>query len=210
MSVVSPQNPLIRVRFAPSPTGYLHIGGARTALFNWLFARHAGGVFILRIEDTDEVRSTEESVNGILESMKWLGLDWEEGPTQDGKGVVGNYGPYFQMQRLDKYQAACQELIQKAMAYPCSCTPEEVEKMRELALLAKRPPKYDGRCRNLTGEQRAANEQAGKKKSIRVKTPQQGNTRFSDVVRGGLDLEKPLLEEFVILKTSYVPTANFD
>jgi glutamyl-tRNA synthetase len=197
------------VRFAPSPTGYLHIGGARTALFNWLFARHNKGTFILRIEDTDEVRSTEESVNGILESMKWLDLDWDEGPTPDGKGMKGDFGPYFQMQRLEKYQSACDELIKKGMAYPCYCTPEEVEKMRELALLAKRPPKYDGRCRNLTSEQRAVNEKAGKKKSIRFKTPQSGNTRFTDLVRGGLDFENGLLEDFVILKTAGVPTYNF-
>jgi len=206
---VAASNPSIRVRFAPSPTGYLHIGGARTALFNWLFARHHKGVFILRIEDTDEVRSTEESVSGILDSMTWLGLDWDEGPTPDGKGTRGDCGPYFQMQRLEKYQAACDELIKKGMAYPCYCTPEEVEKMRELALLAKRPPKYDGRCRNLTSEQRAAQEQAGKKKSIRFKTPQQGNTRFVDLVRGVLDFENALLEDFVILKTSGVPTYNF-
>src|SRR5438128_2249496 len=153
----------IRVRFAPSPTGFLHIGGARTALFNWLFARHHGGTFVLRIEDTDEVRSTEDSVRGILESMVWLGLDWDEGPTGEGSTTVvkGDYGPYFQMQRLDKYRAACDELIQKDMAYPCYCTPEEVEKMRELALLAKRPPKYDGRCRNLTKDERAAREREG-------------------------------------------------
>ena len=99
------QNPAIRVRFAPSPTGYLHIGGARTALFNWLFARHHGGTFVLRIEDTDEVRSTDDSVRGILDSMTWLGLDWNEGPTPDGQSVRGDKGPYFQMQRLDKYGA---------------------------------------------------------------------------------------------------------
>src|SRR5258705_8969303 len=109
-------NPSIRVRFAPSPTGFLHIGGARTALFNWLFARHMGGVFILRIEDTDEVRSTDESVTGILESMRWLGLDWYEGPVYTGGKSIpteaqGEFGPYFQMQRLDKYQAACARLI---------------------------------------------------------------------------------------------------
>ncbi len=214
-------NPSLRVRFAPSPTGYLHIGGARTALFNWLFARHNKGVFILRIEDTDEVRSTEDSVNGILESMTWLGLDWDEGPDlgpgpnlQPGAplGLApfrGEFGPYFQMQRLDKYQAACEELLKKGMAYACYCTPEEVEKMRELALLAKRPPKYDGRCRNLTAEERAAKEAAGKKKSIRFKTPQSGHTRFLDIVRGGLDFENVLLEDFVILKTSGVPTYNF-
>jgi len=206
---MSVSNPNIRARFAPSPTGYLHIGGARTALFNWLFARHHKGTFILRIEDTDEVRSTDESVNGILESMKWLGLDWDEGPTDDGRGVKGDQGPYFQMQRLDKYQAACDELIKKGMSYPCYCTPEEVEKMRELALLAKRPPKYDGRCRNLTPEERKAKEAEGRKKSVRFKTPQTGNTRFVDLVRDAMDFENALLEDFVILKTSGVPTYNF-
>jgi len=206
---MSVTNPSIRVRFAPSPTGYLHIGGARTALFNWLFARHHKGTFILRIEDTDEVRSTDESVNGILESMKWLGLDWDEGPASDGKSTIGNYGPYFQMQRLNMYQSACDELIKKGMAYPCYCTPEEVEKMRELALLAKRPPKYDGRCRNLSTEDRRAREAEGRKKSIRFKTPQDGHTRFTDLVRGSLDFENALLEDFVVLKTSGVPTYNF-
>src|SRR5512135_2816226 len=108
----------IRVRFAPSPTGYLHIGGARTALFNWLFARHHGGTFILRIEDTDEVRSTEDSVRGILDSLVWLGLDWDEGPTTEpAASLKGAYGPYFQMQRLPKYQAACEELIRTGKAY---------------------------------------------------------------------------------------------
>jgi nondiscriminating glutamyl-tRNA synthetase len=214
---VSVSNPAIRVRFAPSPTGFLHIGGARTALFNWLFARHHNGTFILRIEDTDEVRSTEESVSGILDSMKWLGLDWDEGPGlgSDPKlagGLTpsrGNFGPYFQMQRLEKYHAACDELLKKGLAYPCYCTPEEVEKMRELALLAKRPPKYDGRCRQLTGDERRAKETSGRKQSIRFKTPQTGNTRFVDLVRGALDFENALLEDFVILKTSGVPTYNF-
>src|ERR1700682_1468687 len=111
------ENPSIRVRFAPSPTGYLHIGGARTALFNWLFARHHKGIFILRIEDTDEVRSTAESVNGILESMRWLGLDWDEGPSPAADPTqsqpVGEFGPYFQMQRLDKYQKIAEELLKK-------------------------------------------------------------------------------------------------
>jgi glutamyl-tRNA synthetase len=218
---VATSNPSIRVRFAPSPTGYLHIGGARTALFNWLFARHHKGVFILRIEDTDELRSTDESVNGILDSMRWFGLDWDEGPILGSDPNLqrsaplgqtpfrGDYGPYFQMQRLDKYQAACEQMLKKGLAYPCYCTPEEVEKMRELALLAKRPPKYDGRCRKLTSEERAANEKAGKKKSIRFKTPQEGNTRFVDLVRGALDFENALLEDFVVQKSSGVPTYNF-
>lgn len=210
------KNPSIRVRFAPSPTGYLHIGGARTALFNWLFARHMGGTFILRIEDTDEVRSTGESVNGILESMRWLELDWDEGPVYDTatsmsppEQSLGNKGPYYQMQRLPHYQNACQQLIEKDQAYPCYCTPEAVEKMREMALLAKRPPKYDGTCRRLDAAGRKAKEAEGLKKSIRFKTPQTGNTDFTDIVRGPMHFENGLLEDFVILKTSGVPTYNF-
>jgi glutamyl-tRNA synthetase len=204
----------IRVRFAPSPTGYLHIGGARTALFNWLFARHNSGTFILRIEDTDEVRSTEESVSGILESMRWLGLDWDEGPVYDKtqgipSQVKGDKGPYFQMQRLEFYQKFCQQLIDAGHAYPCYCTPEEVEKMRQMALLSKRPPKYDGTCRNLTTEERARKEAEGRKKSIRFKTPHEGITSFSDLVRGSMQFENNLLEDFVIQKTSGVPTYNF-
>jgi nondiscriminating glutamyl-tRNA synthetase len=206
---MSSGGPPIRVRFAPSPTGFLHIGGARTALFNWLFARHHKGAFILRIEDTDELRSTDESISGILKAMIWLGLDWDEGPTVDGRGVKGEKGPYFQMQRLEKYQAACEALIPKGLAYPCYCMPEEVEKMREMALLAKRPPKYDGRCRNLTSDERREKEAQGRKKSIRFKTPHEGNTRFADLVRGALDFENVLLEDFVILKTSGVPAYNF-
>jgi len=210
-------NPAIRVRFAPSPTGFLHIGGARTALFNWLFARHTGGTFILRIEDTDEVRSTDESVDAIFTSMKWLGLDWDEGPTgsvrQTSGGLTlavrGDYGPYFQMQRLDLYQKACDALIDKGMAYPCYCTPEEVEKMREMALLAKRPPKYDGTCRKLSPDERKLREAEGRKKSVRFRTLHEGNTRFTDLVRGAMDFENVLLEDFVILKTSGVPTYNF-
>src|SRR5579864_261541 len=179
------ENPAVRVRFAPSPTGFLHIGGARTALFNWLFARHNQGTFILRIEDTDEVRSTEDSVNGILDSMRWLGLDWDEGPDPVG----GKFGPYFQMQRLDKYQAACDQLLKEGKAYPCYCTPEEVEKMRELAMLAKRPPKYNGTCRHLTPDQRAKKEAEGRKKSVRFATPIEGNTDFTDQVRGPMHFE---------------------
>lgn len=224
------ENPSIRVRFAPSPTGYLHVGGARTALFNWLFARHMKGTFILRIEDTDEVRSTEESVNGILSSMVWLGLNWDEGPNYvfkkgeveyvEAAGVAdfngsdrllskGKYGPYYQMQRLPHYQKACTELINKDQAYPCYCTAEEVEKMRQMAMLAKRPPKYDGTCRNLTADQRKAKEAEGRSKSVRFKTPTVGDTDFTDIIRGPMHFENNLLEDFVILKTSGVPTYNF-
>jgi nondiscriminating glutamyl-tRNA synthetase len=210
------KNPSIRVRFAPSPTGYLHIGGARTALFNWLFARHMQGTFILRIEDTDEVRSTAESVNGILESMRWLGLDWDEGPVfETGSTQVlpqkslGDKGPYFQMERIAFYKDASDKLISKDQAYPCYCTPEEVEKMRQIALLAKRPPKYDGTCRRLDATGRAKKEAEGRKKSIRFKTPTEGNTDFTDLVRGPMHFENNLLEDFVILKTSGIPTYNF-
>jgi len=212
---MSVKNPNIRVRFAPSPTGFLHIGGARTALFNWLFARHTGGTFILRIEDTDEVRSTAESVNGILESMRWLDLDWDEGPVFESGSVVmpakslGDKGPYFQMERISFYKDACDQLLAKDMAYPCYCTPEEVEKMRQIAMLAKRPPKYDGTCRRLDAAGRQKKEAEGRKKSIRFKTPETGSTDFTDLVRGSMHFETGLLEDFVVLKTSGIPTYNF-
>jgi nondiscriminating glutamyl-tRNA synthetase len=201
----------VRVRFAPSPTGFLHIGGARTALFNWLFARHTGGTFILRVEDTDEVRSTRESVQAIFDGMKWLGLDWDEGPVsaEDPKAQKGDAGPYFQMQRLDVYKRSVDKLVAEGKAYPCYCTPEEVEKMRERAMLLKRPPKYDGTCRALTPSQRDARAAEGRKFSVRFKTPLEGATEFNDVVRGPMRFENSLLEDFVIQKTSGVPTYNF-
>lgn len=201
----------IRVRFAPSPTGFLHIGGARTALFNWLFARHTGGTFILRIEDTDEVRSTQDSVNAIFLGMKWLGLDWDEGPTSasDPQAKKGDAGPYFQMQRLDFYKKAVDRLVAEGKAYPCYCTPEEVQKMRERAQLLKRPPKYDGTCRNLTPAQRQARAAEGRTASVRFKTPAEGAVEFQDIVRGPMKFENSLLEDFVIQKTSGVPTYNF-
>jgi nondiscriminating glutamyl-tRNA synthetase len=200
-----------RVRFAPSPTGALHIGGARTALYNWLHARHTGGTFILRIEDTDEVRSTEQSVQVILDGLKWLGLNWDEGP-QEVRGDLsqgfqtvsegGNYGPYFQMKRLDKYAPLLKELTDKGLAYSCYCTPEEVEAMRKRALLNKRPPKYDGSCRNLTPIQREAKEKEGRKAVLRFKTPAEGSTDFTDVVRGAVDFDNALLDDFVIAKAA--------
>ena len=209
------ENPSIRVRFAAVAYRLPAYRGARTALFNWLFARHMKGTFILRIEDTDEVRSTGESVNGILESMRWLGLDWDEGPVYaDGtaglpQDAVGTKGPYYQMQRLNFYHDACNQLIAKDQAYPCYCTSEEVEKMRQIAMLAKRPPRYDGTCRRLDAEGRKKKEAEGRKKSVRFKTPQEGNTEFTDIIRGALHFENGLLEDFVILKTSGIPTYNF-
>jgi nondiscriminating glutamyl-tRNA synthetase len=211
----------VRVRFAPSPTGFLHIGGARTALFNWLFARHMKGVFILRIEDTDEVRSTQESVQAIFQGMKWLGLDWDEGPTGVKKEVgpgqelayefSGSAGPYFQMERagLGLYKKFVDQLVEHGQAYPCYCTPDEVQKMRERAQLLKKPPKYDGTCRNLTPSQRQARASEGRTASVRFKTPSEGVTEFDDVVRGPMRFENGLLEDFVIQKTSGIPTYNF-
>ncbi len=198
----------IRTRFAPSPTGFLHIGGARTALFNWLFARKHKGTFVLRIEDTDEVRSTEDSVQAILDSIRWLGLNWDEGP-KDSRLSEGPYGPYFQMQRLDIYKKFLDQLMRDGKAYRCYCSKEDLDEMRRLAALEKRPPRYDGRCRNLTDHQKKEYEAAGKKYSIRFKMPDSGTTTVDDLIRGKVSFENNLLQDFVIVKTSGVPTYNF-
>src|SRR4051812_32103349 len=144
----------IRVRFAPSPTGFLHVGGARTALYNWLYARHQKGTFILRIEDTDEARSTDESMNAILTGLRWLGLDWDEGPGVDSSGKPrGEHGPYFQMERIDIYKKHLDHLLKAGKAYPCFCSKEDLDEMRTRAMVLKRPPKYDERCRKLPPEE---------------------------------------------------------
>lgn len=207
----------VRVRFAPSPTGYLHIGGARTALYNWLFARKHKGTFVLRIEDTDEARSTDESVGAILESMKWLGLDWDEGPElQTGNSKLetrskGEYGPYFQMQANEQgiYKQYAEKLLAEGKAYKCFCTPEEVEEMRKAAQAVKKVPKYDGRCRSLTPDQIKQKEAEGKKYVIRLKVPEEGKTAFDDVIRGHVEFENYMLDDFVLVKASGVPTYNF-
>jgi glutamyl-tRNA synthetase len=168
------------------------------------------GTFILRIEDTYEVRSTTESVEAIFQGMKWLGLDWDEGPTPaDPSRSTGAFGPYFQMQRLDLYKKYVDQLVVEGKAYPCYCTPEEVDKMRERAQLLKRPPKYDGTCRALTPTKRAARAAEGRSFSVRFKSPVEGVTAFDDIVRGPMRFENVLIEDFVILKTSGVPTYNF-
>ncbi|MBI3550153.1 MAG: glutamate--tRNA ligase [Elusimicrobia bacterium] len=204
----------IRVRFAPSPTGFLHIGGARTTLFNWLFARHHKGTFVLRIEDTDEVRSTHDSVDAILDSLSWLGLDWDEGPAPgsfDGSGwkEKGPHSPYFQMKRLEFYNKYKDQLLSEGKAYRCYCTKEELDAMRRQAQLEKRPPRYDGRCRTLTDAQRKANEAAGRAASIRFRMPDDGATVVPDLIRGDVSFENKLLQDFVIVKTGGGPTYNF-
>ncbi len=193
----------VRTRFAPSPTGFLHIGGARTTLYNWLFARHHKGTFVLRIEDTDEVRSTHDSVTAILDSIKWLGLDWDEGPI-DEKSDKGPYAPYYQMKRVDVYRKHLQMLAESGMAYRCYCTKEELDQMRKLAQLEKRPPRYDGRCRALTAPP------AGKTAfSWRFKMPDSGATIVDDQIRGKVSFENSLQQDFVIWKTTDGPTYNF-
>ncbi|MDI6642074.1 MAG: glutamate--tRNA ligase [Elusimicrobiota bacterium] len=215
-----------RVRFAPSPTGELHLGSARTALFNWLFAKKTDGKFILRIEDTDEIRSTEESLRGIFGGLKWLGLSWDEGPevvfSDEARSQneinstevlsvrsKGNYGQYFQMERLEIYKQFAQKLLLDGNAYECYCTPEELEQMRKEQILRKEPPKYDGRCRNLSEFQRRQKLHSGLKPVIRFKMPSEGKTKFNDVIRGKVEFENALLDDFVIIKASGVPTYNF-
>ncbi|AKL98616.1 glutamate--tRNA ligase [Endomicrobium proavitum] len=196
----------IRVRFAPSPTGDLHIGGVRTALFNWLFASK-GGKFILRIEDTDEARSTDASVQVILDAMKWLGLNWDEGPGNEPE----KYAPYYQMKRKTAgiYQKYADELIAKGLAYPCYCTPEEVDQMRKDAQAQKLPPKYNGKCRNLTPEQRKQKEAEGRTAVIRFKMPSDGKIILNDLIRGSVEFDNATLDDFVIMKANGVPTYNF-
>ncbi|MBQ3834492.1 MAG: glutamate--tRNA ligase [Elusimicrobia bacterium] len=197
----------IRVRFAPSPTGDLHIGGVRTALFNWLYARKEKGTFILRIEDTDEARSTDASTQIIINAMKWLKLNWDEGPGNEPE----KYAPYYQMKRKEQgiYQKYIDFLLEKGYAYKCYCTPEEVEKMREQARLAKQPPKYNGHCANLTKEQQEEYEKQGRTAVIRFKMPKEGKIEFDDIVRGHVTFENALLDDFVLMKANGVPTYNF-
>src|SRR5450755_323638 len=152
-----------RVRFAPSPTGYLHVGGARTALFNWLFARHYGGTLVLRVEDTDLERSTSEMVEGILQGMRWLGLDWDE-------------GPFFQTQRMDLYREAAAKLVVSGHAYYCFCTKEELEGRRAAAAAAGRPPKYDGTCRKIPVSEAALRLAGGSPAAVRFAVPESGAT----------------------------------
>jgi glutamyl-tRNA synthetase len=182
-----------RVRFAPSPTGYLHVGGARTALFNWLFARHTGGTLLLRIEDTDFERSSEDMVQGILDGMRWLGLEWDE-------------GPFFQSQRLPLYHATAEQLRQSGHAYYCFCTKEELEERRAQAVATGKPPMYDRRCRTI--DQKAAWEraQAGERCALRFAVPESGVTSFEDAVFGKVEFANEELEDFVLLRSDAVPT----
>lgn len=177
----------VRVRFAPSPTGYLHVGGARTALYNWLFARHHGGAFILRIEDTDPERSTEESAGAILEGLRWLGLDWDEF--------------YRQAERLELYREHAERLIREGKAYYCTCRPEELEARRKGALAAGLPPRYDGRCRGRTVKDQPA--------AIRFLMSEEGMTVVKDLIHGEVTFDDRELDDFILLRSDGTPTYNF-
>jgi glutamyl-tRNA synthetase len=183
----------VRVRFAPSPTGFLHVGGARTALFNWLFARHTGGTFVLRIEDTDVERSRQDWCEGIQTTLQWLGLDWDE-------------GPYFQSARFDRHLEAAQQLLSSGAAYECFCREDEI-KARYEARKARGPadPGYDGHCRDLTPGQRAALAAEGRPRSIRFRTPDDGVSSFTDIIRGDVSVPWSTIPDFVIVRTSGAP-----
>src|SRR4051812_14081716 len=189
-----------RVRFAPSPTGYLHVGGARTALFNWLFARRSGGVFVLRIEDTDLERSSEEMVGGILDGLRWLGLDWDEGP-----GIGGELGPYFQSQRLDRHRALAERLVASGDAYYCYCSNETLNAKRAAAEQAGSAWRYDRTCAALTRDQIAAHQRDKTPHVVRFRVPE-GSTRFDDLVHGPIEFDGANIEDFVLLRSDHQPT----
>lgn len=180
----------IRVRFAPSPTGHLHIGGARTALFNWLFARHNNGTFILRIEDTDRSRSTEEYIDSIIEGLKWLKLDWDE-------------GPYRQTDRFEIYKRYALRLVEEGKAYYCYCTPEELEQRRKEALAQGKTPKYDGRCKNIKEPVK------GRSPVIRFAMPQEGEITVNDLIKGNVVFDNAMLDDLIIIRSDGTPTYNF-
>jgi glutamyl-tRNA synthetase len=184
---------LVRVRFAPSPTGYPHLGNIRTALFNWLFARHHGGKFILRIEDTDITRKVEDAVKAILDGLQWLGLNWDE-------------GPYFQSQRLSLYHEVADKLLSEGHAYLCYCSPERLEVMRQEQAKRKQPPRYDRHCRDLTQQERTQLEATGVIPVIRFRMPLEGETTFCDLIRGLVTFKRDVLDDFVLLKSDGYPT----
>ena len=189
-----------RVRFAPSPTGYLHVGGARTALFNWLYVRQAGGTFILRIEDTDAERSSADMVTGILDGLRWLGLDWDEGPE-----VNGPHAPYFQSQRVDRYHSAVDNLLRSGHAYRCYCTAERLRAEREQADARGEAWQYDRACLSLTEEQRRQREASGSPSAVRFHV-RPGHTAFDDAVHGRIEFDPKNIEDFVVLRSDQHPT----
>ncbi|MBA3691246.1 MAG: glutamate--tRNA ligase [Actinobacteria bacterium] len=189
----------VRCRFAPAPSGSIHVGNARSALFSWAFARHHGGTFVLRVEDTDAGRVSEEAFHGVMESLRWLGIDWDEGPD-----IGGPHGPYRQSQRGDLYDLSVRQLLEQEDAYPCYCTPEELEERRRAAQAAGRPPGYDGRCRTLSDEDRAIRVLEGRPKVIRFAMPQR-DLVVQDLVKGDVHFAAGAMQDFVLVRSDGSP-----
>ncbi|HEX7191238.1 MAG TPA: glutamate--tRNA ligase [Thermoanaerobaculia bacterium] len=194
----------MRVRFAPSPTGHLHVGGARTAIFNWLFAKHHGGTFIIRVEDTDQARSTRESEEMVLEDLRWLKLAWDEGPDNGGP-----HAPYRQSERVDVYSAAAQQLLASNAAYRCFCTEEELEAKRKKAEEEARPPHYDLTCYRLTPQQISAKLAMWTPFALRFHVPEDGDVTIQDLIRGEVTWKKESLGDFIPVRSDGLPTYNF-
>lgn len=191
----------VRTRIAPAPSGSIHVGSARTALYNWLLARRHGGVFVLRVEDTDQSRVTQDAFDAVIEDLRWLGLSWDEGP-----GVGGDYGPYRQSERSDRYRAVTAALEDANHLYRCYCTAEELAQRRASAHAARRTPGYDGRCRNLTDSERAAFESEGRSHALRFRTPEGRTIAFDDVVRGPIATRTDQIPDFVVQRSDGSPT----
>ncbi|MEA2447943.1 MAG: nondiscriminating glutamyl-tRNA synthetase [Actinomycetota bacterium] len=192
---------VVRTRIAPAPSGSIHVGNARTALYNWLYARQHKGVFVLRVEDTDQSRVTEEAYQAVLEDLRWLGLGWDEGPE-----VGGPHAPYRQSERMDRYATAIDQLLQQGDAYLCYCTPEELAERRKTAQAERRAPGYDGRCRDLTDEERAQFEAQGRSSSVRFRVPEGRTITVDDVIRGSFSTETAQIPDFVIRRSDGSPT----
>ena len=191
----------IRVRYPPSPTGEPHVGNIRTAIFNWLFARHHGGSFVIRIEDTDQARKVEGAVEGQLEALRWLGVDWDEGPD-----IGGEYGPYTQSERLSLYSDAADDLLEWGAAYRCYCSTERLAEVRKERAKSKAPGGYDRHCRDLTDEEGGEQERNGITPVVRFRMPLDGTTSVTDLVRGDVSFENRLVDDFVMLKSDGFPT----
>ncbi len=194
----------IRVRFAPSPTGFLHVGNARTALFNWLFARQKKGVFILRVEDTDIERSAAEHEKNLIQDLRWLGLDWDEGPD-----IGGEFGPYRQSERIDIYREYTRRLLEEGKAYYCFCPLEELAKERETSLASGRMPVYSGKCRSQTLEDARKRLGSGEQAAVRLRTPGVGNIQYDDLVRGRLTFDLQLIGDPILVRSSGLPNYNY-
>ncbi|NMP23638.1 glutamate--tRNA ligase [Sulfobacillus harzensis] len=196
---------VVRVRYAPSPTGTLHIGGARTALFNFLFARHTNGTFVLRVEDTDQARQVPGSEEAMIRGLKSLGILWDEGPDTPSQP----YGPYRVTERMARHQELARQLLAEGKAYRCFCTPEELEAERNRRRAEGLPPRYSGRCRTLTPEASKARAEAGERWVLRLVVPEEGETIVEDIIRGTVRFENRILDDFVLMKPDFTPVYNF-